>query len=238
MSFDMLKKRVCAANKEIRRSGLAILTWGNASEVDRAAGVFAIKPSGVDYDSLTPDDIVIVSLETGEKVEGDLRPSSDTPTHWQLFKSFPSVRGIVHTHSAKATSWAQAQRGIPVFGTTHADYFYGEIPCTRELTQEEVEEDYELNTGKVIVEHFRHGRLDPVQMPGVLVAGHGPFVWGGNAAHAVENGIILEEVAAMAMDSLALNPALKAVPQYLLDKHFMRKHGANAYYGQGGGAAV
>jgi len=236
MGFDELKNRVYVANKEISRTGLAILTWGNASEVDRAAGVFAIKPSGVDYDSLTPDDIVIVSLETGEKVEGSLNPSSDTPTHWQLFKSFPSVRGIVHTHSAKATSWAQAQRGIPVFGTTHADYFYGEIPCTRELTQEEVEEDYELNTGKVIVEHFQHGRLDPVQMPGVLVAGHGPFVWGENAAHAVENGIILEEVAAMAMDSLALNPALKAVPPYLLDKHFMRKHGAKAYYGQGAGA--
>ncbi len=236
MSYRELKERVCAANKEIRRSGLAVLTWGNASEVDREAGVFAIKPSGVDYDSLTPDDIVIVSLETGEKVEGSLNPSSDTPTHWQLFKSFPSVGGIVHTHSAKATAWAQARRGIPVFGTTHADYFYGEIPCTRELTEEEVEGEYELNTGKVIVEHFQHRRLDPVQMPGVLVAGHGPFVWGKNAAHAVENGIILEEVAAMAMDSLALNPALKAVPQYLLDKHFLRKHGDGAYYGQGAGA--
>jgi len=232
MSYSELKERVCAANKEINRVQLAILTWGNASEVDREAGVFAIKPSGVDYDSLTPDDIVIVSLENGKKVEGDLNPSSDTPTHGWLFRSFPSVGGIVHTHSAKATAWAQAQRGIPVFGTTHSDCFYGGIPCTRALTKAEVEGDYALNTGKVIVEHFQHGRLDPAQMPGVLVAGHGPFVWGKNAEHAVENGILLEEVAGMAMDSLALNPALEAVSQFLLDKHFLRKHGAQACYGQ------
>lgn len=233
MGFDELKNRVCAANREISRTGLAILTWGNASEVDREAGVFAIKPSGVDYAELTPADIVIVSLETCEKIEGKLNPSSDTPTHWWLFKSFPTLGGIVHTHSAKATAWAQAKRGIPVFGTTHADYFYGEVPCARELTSDEIAADYELNTGKVIVEHFQKNKIDPAQMPGVLVAGHGSFVWGKGAAHAVENGIILEEVAGMAMNSLALNPALCAVSDYLLDKHFLRKHGDGAYYGQG-----
>lgn len=232
MKYDALKARVCAANKEISRTGLAILTWGNASEVDRAAGVFAIKPSGVDYNSLTPDDIVIVSLETGEKVEGALNPSSDTPTHWWLFRSFPSLGGIVHTHSAQATAWAQAMRDIPTFGTTHADYFYGDVPCTRELTKEEVSTDYELNTGKVIVEHFKKNKIDSAQIPAVLVASHAPFVWGKNAAKAVENGIVLEAVAGMAFNSLALNPSLQAVPQYLLDKHFLRKHGATAYYGQ------
>lgn len=232
MKYDALKDRVCAANKEISRTGLAILTWGNASEVDRAAGVFAIKPSGVEYADLTPADIVIVSLETGEKVEGDLNPSSDTPTHRWLFKSFPDIGGIVHTHSARATAWAQAGRGIPTFGTTHSDYFYGDVPCTRALTKEEVAKDYELNTGKVIVEHFQKNGINPAQMPAVLVSSHAPFVWGKNAAKAVENGIVLEEVAAMALNSLALNPSLKAVPDYLLDKHFLRKHGPGAYYGQ------
>lgn len=237
MNFCELRERVCAVNKEISRTGLAILTWGNASEVDREAGVFAIKPSGVDYDQLTPDDIVICSLETGEKVEGDLNPSSDTPTHWWLFKTFLSIGGIVHTHSAKATAWAQAKRGIPVLGTTHSDYFYGDVPCARELTMDEVEGDYELNTGKVIVEHFEKNGIDPAQMPAVLVSSHAPFVWGKNAVKAVENGIVLEEVAGMALNSLSLRPSLRAVPAYLLDKHFLRKHGAGAYYGQGGGAA-
>lgn len=232
MSYEALREKVCVANKEISRTGLAILTWGHASEVDRAAGVFAIKPSGVDYDKLTPADIVIVSLETGKKVEGALNPSSDTPTHWWLFKMFPAIGGIVHTHSAKATAWAQAKRGIPTLGTTHADYFYGEVPCVRELTEEEVAGDYELNTGKVIVGHFQKNGIDPAQMPAVLVASHAPFVWGKDAAKAVENGIVLEEVAAMALNSLALNPSLKAVPNYLLDKHFLRKHGPGAYYGQ------
>ncbi len=238
MNYSELRERVCAANKEISRVQLAILTWGNASEVDREAGVFAIKPSGMDYDNLTPADIVIASLETGEKVEGKLNPSSDTPTHWWLFKSFPSLGGIVHTHSAKATAWAQAKHGIPTLGTTHADYFYGEVPCTRVLTHEEIANDYELNTGKVIVEHFQKNRIDPAQMPAVLVSSHAPFVWGSSAAKAVENGIVLEEVAGMALNSLALNPALTAVPQVLLDKHFLRKHGATAYYGQGGKAAI
>lgn len=237
MSYEALKTRVCAANKEISRTGLAILTWGNASEVDREAGVFAIKPSGVDYAELTPADIVIISLETGKKIEGELNPSSDTPTHWHLFKSFPAIGGIVHTHSAYATVWAQAHRGIPVFGTTHADYFYGEVPCTRELTWNETETEYELNTGKVIADHFEKNGIDPAQMPAVLVASHAPFVWGKNAAKAVENGIVLEEVAGMAMNSLALNPTLGPVSPHLLDKHFLRKHGAGAYYGQGGGAA-
>jgi L-ribulose-5-phosphate 4-epimerase len=238
MSYEALKENVCAANKEISRTGLAILTWGNASEVDREAGVFAIKPSGVDYDSLTPADIVIVSLETGEKVEGDLNPSSDTPTHWWLFKQFPGIGGIVHTHSAQATAWAQAKKNLPTFGTTHSDYFYGDVPCARELTEEEVTGEYELNTGKVIVEHFEQNGIDAAQMPAVLVASHAPFVWGATAAKAVENGVVLEEVAGMALNSLAINPALEAVPGYLLDKHFLRKHGVNAYYGQGGGAAV
>ncbi len=237
MGYDALKTRVCAANKEISRTGLAILTWGNASEVDREAGVFAIKPSGVDYDNLTPDDVVICSLETGEKIEGTLNPSSDTPTHWWLFKSFPTLGGIVHTHSAQATAWAQAKKKVPTFGTTHSDYFYGDVPCTRELTNEEVAGDYELNTGRVIVEHFEQNEIDPAQMPAVLVSSHAPFVWGKNAAQAVENGIVLEEVAGMAMSSLALNPVLEAVPRYLLDKHFLRKHGAGAYYGQGDEAA-
>lgn len=232
MGYEDLKKRVCAANKEIGQTGLAILTWGNASEVDREVGVFAIKPSGVDYNSLTCDDIVIVSLESGEKIEGKLNPSSDTPTHWYLFKSFPTIGGIVHTHSARATAWAQAKRSIPCFGTTHADYFYGEIPCTRELTRQEVENDYELNTGKVIVEHYEQHGVDPNQMPAILISSHAPFVWGNTAAEAVECGVTLEEVAGMAAMSLSLNPALTAVEQYLLDKHFLRKHGANAYYGQ------
>lgn len=232
MGYDVLKQRVCAANKEISRVQLAMLTWGNASEVDREAGVFAIKPSGVDYDRLTPEDIVIVSLETGEKLEGRLNPSSDTPAHWWLFRSFAGIGGIVHTHSARATAWAQAKRGIPTFGTTHADYFYGDVPCARELTPQEVENDYELNTGKVIVEHFQRNSIDPAQMPAVLVASHAPFVWGKDAARAVETGVVLEAVAGMAMNSLALNPSLSAVPDYLLDKHFLRKHGANACYGQ------
>jgi len=232
MNHSELRKRVCAANKEIGRTGLAILTWGNASEVDREAGVFAIKPSGVDYDALTPDDIVIVSLETGEKVEGEFNPSSDTPTHWHLYRAFPDIGGIVHTHSAKATAWAQAKKNIPAFGTTHADYFYGSVPCTRELTQAEVEGDYELNTGKVIEEHFVKNGIDPLQMSAVLVACHGPFVWGTNAAKAVECGVTLEEVAGMALNNLKINPELAAMESYLLDKHFLRKHGKDAYYGQ------
>ncbi len=232
MGHERLKERVCAANKEISRTGLAVLTWGNASEVDRESGVFAIKPSGVDYAALMPRDIVIVSLETGEKVEGDLNPSSDTPTHWHLYRSFDTVGGIVHTHSAKATAWAQAKRPIPCFGTTHADRFYGSVPCTRELSEEEVNGAYELNTGKLIVEHYRENRIDPEQMPAVIVASHGPFVWGESAAEAVECGVTLEAVAEMALDSVRIDSGLSAVNSYLLDKHFLRKHGEDATYGQ------
>lgn len=227
-----LRERVCAANKAISETGLAIMTWGNASEADPDSGVFAIKPSGVDYAVLTPADIVLVSLDTGEKVAGDLNPSSDTPTHWWLYKTFPAIGGIVHTHSAKASAWAQSKRAIPVFGTTHADHFYGEVPCTRELTDKEVAEAYELNTGKVIAEHFLQHAIDPLQMPAVLVASHAPFVWGTNVAKAVDNALALEAVASMAIDSLALDPSLHPVPDYLLDKHFLRKHGDKAYYGQ------
>ena len=232
MSMDELRERVCEANKEINRVQLAILTWGNASEVDREAGLFAIKPSGVDYDEMTPDDIPIVSLETGEQIEGAMNPSSDTATHWQLYRAFPTVGGIVHTHSPYATAWAQAQRDIPCLGTTHADTFYGAVPCTRALTQVEIEGEYELNTGKVIAEHFAQNGLKADELPGVLVSSHAPFTWGANAMKAVVNGRILEAIAKMAATTLALHPDMGPVDQFLLDKHYLRKHGANAYYGQ------
>ena len=232
MSHVDLKTRVCEANREISRTGLALLTWGNASEADRDAGVFAIKPSGVAYDALSPEDIVVVSIETGEKVEGDMNPSSDSVSHAEIYRAFTSVGGVVHTHSTCATAWAQAHRGIPCLGTTHADHFYGEVPCTRLLTREEVGGAYELNTGKVIVEHFTQHGLDPVQMPAVLVASHAPFVWGANAAAAVTCGVTLEEVARMALKTCNLAPNVPAIDDYLLDKHFLRKHGTDAYYGQ------
>lgn len=232
MNYRELKERVCAANKEINRVQLAILTWGNASEVDRAAGVFAIKPSGVDYDEMTPDDIPIISLETGEKIEGKMNPSSDTATHWHLYQVFEDIGGVVHTHSTYATAWAQAHREIPCLGTTHADTFYGSVPCTRPLTQAEIEGEYELNTGKVIAEHFKVNGLKASELPGVLVSSHAPFTWGTNAMKAVVNGRILEEVAKMASTALSLNSSMGAVDQYLMDKHYLRKHGANAYYGQ------
>lgn len=232
MGMQELKTRVCAANKEINRVQLAILTFGNASEVDREAGVFAIKPSGVDYDAMTPEDIPIISLETGEKIEGMLKPSSDTATHWHLYRTFSSIGGIVHTHSFYATAWAQAQREIPCLGTTHADVFYGAVPCTRPLTQEEVANEYELNTGKVIEEHFGGKGLDHAEMPGVLVSAHAPFTWGPDAMAAVTNGQVLEEIAKMAATTVAINPQITAVGQYLLDKHYLRKHGKDAYYGQ------
>jgi L-ribulose-5-phosphate 4-epimerase len=232
MSMEDLKKRVCDANKEINRTQLAILTWGNASEVDREAGVFAIKPSGVDYDEMTPAAIPLISLETGETVEGDMNPSSDTATHWHLYRAFPGIGGIVHTHSPYATAWAQAQRDIPCLGTTHADTFYGSVPCTRALTEAEIKGEYELNTGKVIEEHFTQNGLKAEALPGVLVSSHAPFTWGANAMKAVVNGRILEAIARMATTTLALNPAVGPVDQCLLDKHYLRKHGANATYGQ------
>ncbi|MCK4375483.1 MAG: L-ribulose-5-phosphate 4-epimerase [Candidatus Brocadiae bacterium] len=232
MEFERLRQEVWQANMALVEAGLVILTWGNASGADREAGVMAIKPSGVDYDRLRAGDIVIVSLETGEVVEGDLRPSSDSPTHLALYRSFESVAGVVHAHSTYATSWAQAGREIPCLGTTHADHFYGPVPLTRRLTAEEVEEDYEGNTGKVIVERFREGRLDPGEVPAVLLPGHGPFVWGPDVSAVLQNAIVLEETARMAFRTVILNPEVGELPRALLDKHFLRKHGPGAYYGQ------
>jgi L-ribulose-5-phosphate 4-epimerase len=233
MKARELREEVCRVNRELGRSGLVTLTWGNASGADRAAGVLAIKPSGVDYDALKPEDIIIVSLEDGRVVEGSLRPSSDTPTHLCLYQSFAGVGGIVHTHSTHATAWAQARKPLPCFGTTHADHFYGEVPLARPLRPEEIAEKYEWNTGVTIVDSFREQRVDPLQMPAVLVPGHGPFTWGSGAAKAYENAIALEESARMALMTLALRPDAAPIPRELLDKHFLRKHGPGAYYGQG-----
>jgi L-ribulose-5-phosphate 4-epimerase len=232
MPYEELKNRVHRANLALVEAGLVVLTWGNASGADRQAGVMAIKPSGVAYDKLRPDDVVVLSIETGQVVEGAARPSSDTPTHLHLYREFASVGGIAHTHSTYGTSFAQALREIPCLGTTHADNFYGAIPVTRALTPDEIGRDYELNTGKVIVECFRDGGIDPGNVPGVLVAGHAPFTWGPTPEKAVENAIVLEFSARMALNALLLNPRLSPIPQALLDKHFLRKHGAEAYYGQ------
>ncbi len=232
MGIQKLKEEVCQANLRLAESGLVVMTWGNVSGVDREAGVMAIKPSGVGYDKLATGDIVVLSLETGEIVEGDLRPSSDTLTHMLLYKEFKNIGGVVHTHSRFATSYAQAGMEIPCLGTTHADTFYGPVPLTRQLTTTEIKGKYELNTGVVIVERFVKGNLDPTQVPGVLVQNHGPFSWGKDAADSVKNAIILEEVAQMGIYSRLLNPSVQPVPQSLLDKHFLRKHGPGAYYGQ------
>lgn len=204
-------------------------TWGNVSGIDRETGYFAIKPSGVDYDVLRPEDMVIMDL-SGNRIEGAYRPSSDTPTHLELYRAFPEMGGIVHTHSPWATSWAQAGRGIPCYGTTHADYFYGEIPCARLLSRDEINDAYEKNTGLVIIETLK-GR-NPMHIPGILCTGHGPFTWGKDAAEAVHNAVVLEEVAKMAFNTELLRPGVNPVPQALQDKHFLRKHGAGAYYGQ------
>jgi len=232
MAHDTLKDAVYRANLDIVEAGLVELTWGNASAVDRDAGLFAIKPSGVDYDAMSPDDVPLVSLETGERVEGDLKPSSDTPTHRELYRQFPSIGGVVHTHSDVAVSWAQAEQPIPCLGTTHADHFYGDIPVTRSMTESEIQTDYEHNTGAVIVERFRDDDIAPAQVPGVLVAGHGPFAWGADVEHAVENAIVLESVARKAMQTYTINPDATPIDQTLLDKHYLRKHGEEAYYGQ------
>lgn len=223
-----LKRAVYLANMQLVYHDLVIFTWGNVSGIDREKGLLVIKPSGVEYDALTADDMVVTDLE-GRVVEGNLKPSSDTPTHIELYKAFPAIGGIVHTHSPWATAWAQAGRPIPALGTTHADYFYGDVPCTRPLTKEEVESAYEVETGKVIVETFRN--LDPLAVPGVIVANHAPFTWGGNPAKAVHNARVLEEVAKMAFHTLQLNPQA-SLDSFLLDKHYMRKHGKDAYYGQ------
>ncbi|WP_445612388.1 L-ribulose-5-phosphate 4-epimerase [Geobacillus sp. YF-1] len=227
--LEKLKQAVLEANLQLPQYRLVTFTWGNVSGIDRECGLVVIKPSGVAYDKLTIDDMVVVDLN-GNVVEGALKPSSDTPTHLWLYKQFLGIGGIVHTHSTWATVWAQAGRGIPALGTTHADYFYGEIPCTRPMTREEIQGAYELETGKVITETFRF--LDPLQVPGVLVHGHGPFAWGKDPANAVHNAVVLEEVAKMAARTYMLNPNAQPISQSLLDRHYLRKHGVNAYYGQ------
>ena len=225
-----LKKQVCEANLKLVEEGLVIQTWGNVSGVDREGGHLVIKPSGVPYDEMKPEHMVVLSLETGEVVDGDLRPSSDTPTHLILARAFPHIGGVVHTHSLYATSWAQAKMDIPAFGTTHADYFYGAVPCTRTMTPEEIAVDYEANTGEVIIERF--AGLDATNFPGVLVASHAPFTWGVTPDKAVENAAVLEQIARLASETLRIKADLGAMQSELLDKHFLRKHGKNAYYGQ------
>lgn len=232
MSYEQLRESVYRANMALVEAGLVVLTWGNASGADRAAGVMAIKPSGVAYDKLRPADIVVLSLTTGHVIDGAGRPSSDTPSHLHLYRSFESINGVVHTHSTCATAFAQAMHDLPCLGTTHADSFFGAVPVTRPLTAAEIASDYELNTGRVIVECFKERRLDPAQVPAVLVASHAPFTWGATPEKAVENAIVLESAAQMALHTYALTPATAPVPQALLDKHFLRKHGPSAYYGQ------
>ena len=228
--LEELKKIVCAANLELPKYGLVTFTWGNVSGVDREKGLMVIKPSGIEYDHMTPEDMVVVSLATGERVEGKWKPSSDTPTHVALYNAFPNIGGVVHTHSRWATSFAQAGRGIPAFGTTHGDYFYGEIPCTRKMTPEEIAGAYEAETGNVIVETFADKQADDI--PAVLVHSHGPFTWGTDPHNAVHNAVVLEELAFMAFHTQALTPGKEPMQQELLDKHYLRKHGKNAYYGQ------
>ncbi len=230
--LEELKQKVYEANMELPRRGLVTYTWGNVSGIDREKGLFVIKPSGVEYDELKPEDLVVMDLQ-GNKVEGDMNPSSDTKTHLVLYNAFPQLGGIVHTHSPYAVGWAQAGRDIPCYGTTHADYFYGPIPCARHLTQEELDEDYEMNTGKLIVEEFKARGIDPVDVPAVICQSHGPFTWGQDAAQAVYHAVVLEEVAKMAMFTRQVDPSAAPAPQRIQDKHYMRKHGPNAYYGQG-----
>lgn len=229
--LEDLKQRVYEANMLLPRYGLVTFTWGNASEIDRELGIIAIKPSGVDYDQLTPEDMVLIDLD-GNRVEGRYNPSSDTATHLELYKAFPQIGGVVHTHSSYATSWAQAGLSIPCYGTTHADYIYGEIPCVRNLTRNEIEEAYEKNTGILIVNEFQRMEKDVTAVPAVLCKNHGPFTWGKNAHEAVHNAVVLEEVAKMAYRARLINPDVIPAPQELQDKHYLRKHGKNAYYGQ------
>ncbi len=229
--LEQLKKEVYEANMELPRRGLITYTWGNVSGRDAETGYFVIKPSGVDYDALTPDDMVVMDLD-GNKIEGKYKPSSDTATHIELYKKYPEIGGIVHTHSPEAVAWAQAGRDIPLYGTTHADYFLGPIPCARNLTTEEINEAYEKNTGVVIIETFENRGINPVYTPAVLCQNHGPFTWGKDAAEAVHNAVVLEEVAKMARNTELINPKVKPAPDNIKDKHFYRKHGENAYYGQ------
>jgi len=228
--LDELKQRVCEANLKLVAEGLVIQTWGNVSGIDHAGGNVVIKPSGVPYDGMRPEHMVVVALDTGKVVEGNLKPSSDTLTHLILYRAFKQIGGVVHTHSLHATAWAQARREIPPLGTTHADYFYGPVPCTRLLTPKEIKTGYEANTGRVIVESFK--KLDPLHFPGVLVSSHGPFAWGKDAADAVHNAVVLEYLARLAGETLRVQPAVKPMQRVLLDKHFLRKHGPGAYYGQ------
>jgi len=229
--MDNLIKETLEANLDLPKHQLVVFTWGNVSAIDRERGLVAIKPSGVPYDQMEARHIIVVDLE-GKVVSGTYKPSSDTATHLELYRRFPTIGGVVHTHSRWATTWAQACLDLPAFGTTHADYFYGDVPCTRHLTTEEITTDYELNTGKVIVETFEQRQLDAAALPGVLVAGHGPFTWGLSAADAVHNAVVMEECAMMAFHARMLNPGLSSLDQVLLDKHYLRKHGKNAYYGQ------
>lgn len=229
--LEQLKQEVLEANLDLPKQGLVVYTWGNVSGIDREKGLIVIKPSGVSYENMKAEDMVVVDLE-GKVVEGNYKPSSDTATHIEIYKAFPSVGGVVHTHSEWATSWAQACRGIPAYGTTHADYFYGEIPCTRKMTQEEIQGEYEKETGKVIVETFKEKGIDGAQVPAVVVASHGPFTWGKDPHDAVHNAVVTEEVAKMAFRAEELNNHMTRMQDKLLDKHYLRKHGANAYYGQ------
>lgn len=229
--LEELKERVCAANLELVARGVVIYTWGNVSGISSDRKYMVIKPSGVAYDGMMPEDMVVLDVATGETVEGKWNPSSDTKTHLALYRAFPTIGGITHTHSVHAVAFAQAGRAIPALGTTHADYFYGDIPCTRELTAAEVSEDYELNTGNVIVETLRQLAIDPLAVPGIVVKNHGPFTWGKDAAASVYHAVVMEKVAEMDLKTLLLNSDA-GLAQYVLDKHYMRKHGPNAYYGQ------
>ena len=229
--LEELKKKVYEANMLLPKYGLVTFTWGNVSAIDRKSGLFVIKPSGVEYDQLTPEDMVVMDLD-GNKVEGKYKPSSDTATHLELYKAFLKIGGVVHTHSSYATSWAQSGRNIPCYGTTHADYIYGEVPCVRCLTEEEINEAYEANTGRLIVGEFQKMNKDPMAVPAVLCKNHGPFAWGKDAVDAVHNAVVLEEVAKMAYRTEIICPQVQPAPKELQDKHYFRKHGANAYYGQ------
>ena len=229
--LEALKQQVYEANMELPRRGLVTYTWGNVSGIDREKGLFVIKPSGVEYDELTPEMLVVMDLN-GNKIEGELKPSSDTKTHLELYKAFSALGGIVHTHSTHAVAFAQARRDLPAFGTTHADYFYGPVPCTRELTPGEIDEDYEKNTGKIIVETFTGRDLDPVHLPAVICRSHGPFAWGETVVEAVYHAAVLEEVAKMALLTRQVKQDAEPAPAHVVEKHFMRKHGPNAYYGQ------
>ena len=226
---EKLKKQVCNANTQLPRHNLVIYSWGNISAIDRSAGIVAIKPSGVAYEDLRPEKIVLLDLD-GNIIEGDLNPSSDTPTHLELYRSFENIGGVCHTHSPAATAWAQACREIPCFGTTHADFYYGPVPVTEPMTEEQIKTDYEINTGKAIVKRFAD--LNPLRIPAVLVANHGPFTWGKNADEALEAMVVLEKTAQMALNTIKINPNQPPITQTLLDKHYLRKHGKNAYYGQ------